>query len=175
MHCAELLLLNLQNLIIVMKNYKLIPKVTVLVLMLVGILAAVMFFAGGSEGSLEVAGDFLNIPKFTDLLLYWIYVLVGLVILVTFGFVLAKLVETFKVDPKAGIRSVLVVLAAVGLVALCWFLGSPEKVEILGYEGTDNVGTMARLSDAIMYLVYILTASTVAALVWGVIYTKVKK
>ncbi len=143
--------------------------------MLVGILAAVMFFAGGSEGSLEVAGDFLNIPKFTDLLLYWIYVLVGLVILVTFGFVLAKLVETFKVDPKAGIRSVLVVLAAVGLVALCWFLGSPEKVEILGYEGTDNVGTMARLSDAIMYLVYILTASTVAALVWGVIYTKVKK
>ncbi|MBQ5844444.1 MAG: hypothetical protein IIW52_06280 [Alistipes sp.] len=158
-----------------MKNYKLIPKVTVLVLMLVGILAAVMFFAGGSEGSLEVAGDFLNIPKFTDLLLYWIYVLVGLVILVTFGFVLAKLVETFKVDPKAGIRSVLVVLAAVGLVALCWFLGSPEKVEILGYEGTDNVGTMARLSDAIMYLVYILTASTVAALVWGVIYTKVKK
>ena len=142
--------------------------------MLVGILAAVMFFAGGSEGSLEVAGDFLNIPKFTDLLLYWIYVLVGLVILVTFGFVLAKLVETCKVDPKAGIRSVLVVRAAVGLVALCWFLGSPEKVEILGYEGTDNVGTMARLSDAIMYLVYILTASTVVALVWGVIYTKVK-
>ena len=143
--------------------------------MLVGILTAVMFFAGGSEGSLEVAGDFLNIPKFTDLLLYWIYVLVGLVILVTFGFVLAKLVETFKVDPKAGVRSVLVVLAAVGLVALCWFLGSPEKVEILGYEGTDNVGNMARMSDAIMYLVYILTASTVAALVWGVVYTKVKK
>ena len=54
-------------------------------------------------------------------------------------------------------------------------LGSPEKVEILGYEGTDNVGNMARMSDAIMYLVYILTASTVAALVWGVIYTKVKK
>ena len=158
-----------------MKNYKLFPKVTLWVLMLVGIVASVMFFAGGSEGSLEVAGDFLNIPKFTDTLLYWIYVLVALVILVTFGFVLAKLVETFKVDPKAGVRSILVVLAAVGLCALCWFLGSPEKVEILGYEGTDNVGNMARMSDAIMYLVYILTASTVAALVWGVIYTKVKK
>ena len=158
-----------------MKNYKLIPKVTLLVLMLVGILAAVMFFVGGSEGSLEVAGDFLNIPKFTNALLFWIYALVVLVILVTFGFVLAKLVETFKVDPKAGVRSVLVVLAAVGLCALCWFLGSPEKIEILGYEGTDNVGNMARMSDAIMYLVYILTASTLAALVWGVIYTKVKK
>ena len=158
-----------------MKNYKLFPKVTLWVLMLVGIVATAMFFLGGSEGSLEVAGDFLDIPKFSDVFLYWIYALVVLVILTTFGFVLAKLVETFKVDPKAGVRSILVVLAAVGICALCWFLGSPEKMEIIGYEGTDNVGNMARLSDAIMYLVYILTASTVAALVWGVIYTKVKK
>ena len=158
-----------------MKNYKLFPKVTLWVLMLVGIVATALFFLGGSEGSLEVAGDFLDIPKFTNVLLYWIYALVVLVILVTFGFVLAKLVETFKVDPKRGLMSVVVVLGAVALCALCWFLGSPEKVEILGYEGTDNVGNMARMSDAIMYLVYILTASTVAALVWGVIYTKVKK
>ena len=158
-----------------MKNYKLIPKVTLWVLMAVGIIASVMFFVGGSEGSLEVAGDFLDIPKFTDILLYWNYVLVGVVILVTFGFVIAKLVETFKVDAKRGLVSVGVVLGAVALCALCWFLGSPEKIEILGYEGTDNVGNMARMSDAIMYLVYILTASTVAALVWGVVYTKVKK
>ena len=158
-----------------MKNYKLFPKVTLWVLMVVGIIATAMFFLGGSEGSLEVAGDFLDIPKFTNVLLYWIYALVVLVILVTFGFVLAKLVETFKVDPKRGLASVGVVLGAVALCALCWVLGSPEKVEILGYEGTDNVGNMARMSNAIMYLVYILTASTVAALVWGVVYTKVKK
>ena len=158
-----------------MKNYKLIPKVTLLVLMIMGILAAAMFFLGGSEGSLEVAGDFLDIPKFTNVLLCWIYVLVALVILVTFGFVIAKLVETFKVDSKRALTSVGVVLGAVVLCIICWFLGSPEKVEIIGYEGTDNVGNMARMSDAIMYLVYILTASTVAALVWGVIYTKVKK
>ena len=143
--------------------------------MVVGIVATALFFLGGSEGSLEVAGDFLDIPKFTNVLLYWIYALVVLVILATFGFVIAKLVETFKVDPKRGLTSVLVVLAAVALCAICWFLGSPEKIEILGYEGTDNVGNMARMSDAIMYLVYILTASTVAALVWGVIYTRVKK
>ena len=158
-----------------MKNYKLFPKVTLWVLMVVGIIATAMFFLGGSEGSLEVAGDFLDIPKFTNVLLYWIYALVVLVILATFGFVIAKLVETFKVDPKRGLTSVLVVLAAVALCALCWFLGSPEKIEILGYEGTDNVGNMARLSDAIMYLVYILTAATLVALVWGVVYTKVKK
>ena len=158
-----------------MKNYKLFPKVTVWVLMLVGIAAAVMFFVGGSAGSLEVAGDFLDIPKFTDLLLYWIYVLVALVILVTFGFVIWKWFDTLKVSKKSAFGSIGVVLAAIALCAGCWFLGSPEKIDILGYEGTDNVGNMARMSDAIMYLVYILTASTVVALVWGVIYTKVKK
>ena len=158
-----------------MKNYNLVPTVTLWVLMVVGIVATALFFLGGSEGSLEVAGDFLDIPKFTNALLFWIYALVVLVILVTFGFVIAKLVETFKVDPKKGLVSVGVVLGAVALCALCWVLGSPEKIEILGYEGTDNVGNMARMSDAIMYLVYILTASTVAALVWGVVYTKVKK
>ena len=158
-----------------MKNYKLFPKVTLWVLMVVGIIATALFFLGGSDGSLEVAGDFLDIPKFTNALLFWIYALVVLVILVTFGFVIAKLVETFKVDSKRALTSVGVVLGAVVLCIICWFLGSPEKVEILGYEGTDNVGNMARMSDAIMYLVYILTASTVAALVWGVIYTKVKK
>ena len=157
-----------------MKNYKLIPKVTLLVLMLVGILAAVMFFVGGSEGSLEVAGDFLNIPKFTDTLLYWIYVLVALVILVTFGFVIAKLIETFKVDPKAGLRSVLVVLAGVGLCALCWFLGSPEKIEILGYEGTDNVGFWAQYADMCMYATIIFASATILALLGSTLYSKIK-
>jgi hypothetical protein len=134
-----------------------------------------MFYVGGSAGSLEVAGDFLDIPKFTDVFLAWIYLLVFMVILVTFGFVIWKFVETFKVDKKKALTSLGVIVAAVLLCVLCWFLGSPEKMEIVGYEGTDNVGNMARMSDAIMYLVYILVGSTVAALIWGVIYTKTKK
>ena len=158
-----------------MKNYKLFPKITLWVLMAVGIIASILFFVGGSEGSLEVAGDFLDIPKFSDLFLIWNYVLVGVVILVTFGFVIAKLVETFKVDAKRGITTVGVIIAAVVLVLVCWFIGSPDKIEILGYEGTDNEGNMARMSDAIMYLTYILTTATVVTLIWGVIYTKVKK
>ena len=158
-----------------MKNYKLFPKVTLWILLIVGIIASLMFYVGGSAGSLEVAGDFLDIPKFTDMFLTWIYLLVAMVVLVTFGFVIAKFVETYKVDKKKAITSLGVIVAGVLLCVLCWVLGSPEKMEIIGYEGTDNVGNMARMADAIMYLVYILTAATVVSLVWGVIYTKVKK
>lgn len=158
-----------------MKNYKLVPKVTLWILLALGIIASVMFYVGGSAGALEVAGDFLNIPKFTDVFLTWIYLLVALVVCVTFGFVIWKFIETFKVDKKKAITSLGVIVAAVLLCVLCWFLGSPEKMEIVGYEGTDNVGNMARMSDAIMYLVYILVSATLISLVWGVIYTKVKK
>ena len=158
-----------------MKSYKLIPKITLLILLLVGIAAVAVFFLGGNAGTYEVAGDQLPVPEYTSEFLFWNYALVGLVILVTFGFVIWKLIETFRVDYKRGLISVGVVLAAIGLCFLCWNFGSPEKVEILGYEGEENKGAMAQLTDAMMYLTYILTAATVVALLWGVVYTKVKK
>lgn len=155
-----------------MKNYKLLPKITLWVLMLLGIVATIMFFAGGSNGSLEVAGDFLDIPRFTDLFLIWSYILLGIVILVTLGVVITEFVKNCKYDKRKAIRTSIVVLGFVALVLVCWFLGSPEKVNIIGYEGTDNVGAMAQMSDAIIYLCYILFAATICTLIWGVIYTK---
>ena len=52
-----------------MKNYKLLPKITLWVLLIVGVIFSVMFYAGGSAGTHEVAGDFLDIPRFSDLFL----------------------------------------------------------------------------------------------------------
>lgn len=155
-----------------MKNYKLLPKITLWVLMLLGIVATIMFFAGGSNGSLEVAGDFLDIPRFTDLFLIWSYILLGIVILVTLGVVITEFVKNCKYDRRKAIRTSVVVLGFIALVLVCWFLGSPEKVNIIGYEGTDNVGAMAQMSDAIIYLCYILFAATICTLIWGVFYTK---
>ena len=113
-----------------MKNYKLLPKITLWVLLIIGVIFSVMFYAGGSVGSHEVVGDFLDIPKFS-VLCCWI---------------------PFRRPRKKAIASLCVVLGFIALIALCWFLGSPEKIEIVGYEGTDNQGFMAQLSDAIIYL-----------------------
>ena len=74
-----------------MEKYKLIPKITLWALMAIGIVVTVMFFfLGGSEGTLEVAGDFLNIPYYTDLMLNWNYILFALVCLATLCAVVAK-------------------------------------------------------------------------------------
>ena len=48
-----------------MKNYKLLPKITLWSLLALGIVVIAMFFLGGSNGTLEVAGDYLNIPRFS--------------------------------------------------------------------------------------------------------------
>jgi len=159
-----------------MKDYKKIPRITLWVLLALGIIASVLFYVGGNEAvGLEVAGDELAIPRFSNLFLIWNYILVFLVCAVTIAVVIWEFVKTAKVDMKRAINQLCVVLGFVALIVFCWLIGSPEKVHIIGYEGTDNVGGMARLSDACLYLTYILTCGTLVTLVWGVIYTKTKK
>lgn len=155
-----------------MKNYKLIPKITLWVLLAVSVVFTVMFFAGGSNGSLEVAGDFLDIPRFTELLLDWTYVLVGIVCLVTIGVVIWEFIKNCKYNKPKAIRSLVTVVGFILLAVICWFLGSPEKMEIIGYEGTENVGAMAQMTDALLYLTYILIAATICAWLFGVLYTR---
>ncbi len=157
-----------------MKNYSLITKITMWALLLIGLVFAVMFFAGGSAGSIEVVGDFLDIPVYTDAFLNWVYILFGITILATLVAVLANFIRTFKADPKRGLRQVAVICLFVAVFVISWFLGSPEQVEILGYEGTENVGFWAQMTDTVMYSIYILFGATVCALIGGAIYTRVK-
>lgn len=150
-----------------MKNYKLIPKITLWTLLALGIAVIAAFFLGGNSGTLEVAGDFLNIPKFSDLFIGWIYVLLGLAILLTLCVLVVKLASDFKYNPKRAIRSLCVVVGAVVLCIICWLMGSPAELHIVGYEGTDNVGFWAQLADAVMFLVYILFIATIGAVIAG--------
>ena len=158
-----------------MKNYKLIPKITLWTLLALGIAVIAAFFLGGSQGTLEVAGDFLNIPKFTDLFLTWIYILLGLAVLITLCVMVVKLGSDFKYNPKRAIRSLCVVAGAVVLCIICWMMGSPEELHIVGYEGTDNVGFWAQMADAVMYLVYILFAATITTVIVGACISRSRK
>lgn len=158
-----------------MKNLNLIPKITLWVLLALGIVASVLFYVGGSAGSLEVAGDYLDIPRFTDLFLNWNYILLALVLIVTLIAVVFSFVLLYKQNRKRAITSLVVVVCFALLALVCWMLGSPEEVRIIGYEGSDNVGNMARMSDAIMYLTYILFAGLICTICWGAIYTRLKK
>lgn len=159
-----------------MKNLNLIPKITLWVLLAIGIIASVMFFVGGNEAEgMLVAGDELAIPRYTDIFLNWNYCLLIVACCVTLIAVIASFIQLFKKDTKKAIRSLVVVVGFILVALVCWFLGSPEKVDIIGYEGTDNVGAMAQMTDAIIYLTYILFAGVICTLIWGAIYSRIKK
>ena len=155
-----------------MKDYKSLPKITLLVLLALGIVFTVLFYLPLSEGTLEVAGDFLNIPRFTDAFLIWVYILLAIVVLVT----LAVVVVDFCNNWKTNRRKAYMTLGAVGgfilLALVCWFSGSPEKIDIIGYEGTDNQGAWAQLADAVIYACYFLIIATLGTIIWGYIHTK---
>ena len=155
-----------------MKNYKLLPKITLLTLLLVGIGFILLFFFGGSNGSLEVAGDYLDIPRFSDAFLFWNYFLLILVCLITLGVVCVDFADSWKNNRKKAYKQLAVVAGFILLGCVCWFAGSPEKIDIIGYEGTDNQGFWAQLSDAVIYACSILVVATLGTVIWGYIHTK---
>ena len=155
-----------------MKNYKMLPKITLWVLLALDIVFILMFFLGGSAGSLEVAGDFLDIPKFSDAFLFWNYFLFALVVLITLAVVIVEFANNWKYNRRKALSTLGVVCGFVALACLCWFLGSPEKIDIIGYEGTDNQGTWAQVADAVIYACYFLFIATIGTMIWGFIHTK---
>jgi len=155
-----------------MKDYKLLPKITLLSLLALGIVFIAMFFLGGSSGSLEVAGDFLDIPRFTDAFLVWNYFLLGLVVLITLCVVCVEFANNWKTNRRKAFMTLGIVCGFILLGCVCWFLGSPEKIDIIGYEGTDNEGAWAQLADAVIYACYFLITATICTMIWGWAYTK---
>ncbi len=149
-----------------------LPKITLWVLFGLGIIFTLLFFLGGANGSLEVAGDFLDIPRFTDAFLVWTYILFGLVVLITLAVVVVEFANNWKTNRRKAYMTLGVVCGFIVLALLCWFLGSPEKIHIVGYEGTDNEGAWAQLADAVIYACYFLIVATIGTMIWGVIYTK---
>ena len=155
-----------------MKDYKTLPKITLWSLLALGIVFIALFFLGGSNGSLEVAGDFLNIPRFTNAFLIWVYILLAIVILVTLAVVVVDFVNNWKTNRRKAYMTLGVVGGFILLALICWFLGSPEKINIIGYEGTDNEGAWAQLADAVIYACYFLVLATLGTMIWGYAYTK---
>ena len=157
-----------------MKNYKLIPKIALWSLIILGILFAVMFYFGGNlEGiTHKVAGDELAIPRFTDLFLIWVYILTIIVVLITLVAASIAYANMWKFNRRKAIRILCVIIGFIALVLVCWFLGSSKEMHITGYEGHDNVGVWAKVSDMVIYLCYILLGATFLTMLCGFIYTK---
>lgn len=156
-----------------MKNYKLIPKIALWSLAALGVIFALLFFLGGNSSEThEVAGKTLPIPRFSDAFLVWIYIIMIVGVAITLFAAGASFMNQWKYNRRRAYMTIGVICGLILLFVICWFLGSGEEVKIAGYDGDENVGFWAQLSDMVIYACYFLAAATIGAVIWGIVHTK---
>ncbi len=134
------------------------------------IILALFFFGGDAQGSAVLAGVDPEMwqPAHSDALLYWTYAL----FIISAVLAIVSFVHFMICNPKASMGSLYVLVGSIILLIITWFCGSPAKLEILGYEGTDNVGTWAQISDMFIYALYVLVVVAILCAILGAIKKK---
>lgn len=152
-----------------------IPGIAALVLVVVSILLVLLVYVGGNADSiLNGAGEELTVPKFTDALLYWTYALVIATLFITLFMAGLGFIKSMVSNPASALKSLIPIALFVLIFVVAWSLGSGEKLNIIGYEGTENVGNWARFSDMMVYSIYALLIAVILTIVGSSIYTKLK-
>ncbi|MGN0309502.1 MAG: hypothetical protein ACI4C3_02780, partial [Bacteroides sp.] len=104
-------------------------------------------------------------PANTDAMLFLNYAL-GAIAVISAAI---SFVHFLVCNPKASMGSLYVLAGSVIVLLVTWFMGSAERIDILGYEGTDNVGVWAQITDMFIFSLYfLLTLAVVCMLLGGI-------
>jgi hypothetical protein len=154
---------------------KSIPKISLLVLGILSLIIGVLFYVTGENGSIEVGGETIGVPVYTDALIYWTYFLMVLSVVVTLGILLFQYFVSIKTDPKTAVKSLIAVGFLALILVISYFAGSADKMEIVGYEGTDNSGFWAQFTDMCLYSMYTLMGAAFVAIIGTGVYKQIKR
>lgn len=141
---------------------------TVLWLLLGGtLIVSIWFFAGGEvpEEQRMFMDASLSEPKGTDGLMVWMYVLLGLTVLVSVAGVMIKFVARCVVAPRSALRSILGVVLVAGVLVVSWCMGSDQPLAMPGYDGKENVAFWLKMADMFLYTIYVLMGLALALVV----------
>lgn len=152
-----------------------ISNIVALVLLAVSVVIVLAMYVGPIADSITNAGgDVMNVPAATDTLLYWCYALLIATVVAAIGFAAYKFISNLIINPKGGIKTIVTLVVFALLIIVAWNLGSPEKLPIIGYEGTENEGFWAQFTDMVIYVCYTLFVLVFLAIIGNRLYTKFK-
>ena len=131
------------------------------------IVMGIFFFGGDATGDAVIPGVDPEMwqPAQTDALLYLMYALFGIAIAATVIAAVFQFGAALKDNPVSAIKSLLGLVLLVVVLIIAWAMGSGTPMNILGYEGTDNVYFWLKLTDMFLYSIYILLFVTVVAII----------
>ena len=114
-----------------------------------------LFFGVGYNNPM---GDY-NAPQHTETLIFLIYGFLALCLLVTVLGGLAQFALSLKDDPKSAVKSLLAIALFAGVLVGAYVMGSDEPLTMASGE-TFTDATMLKLSDMMLYAIYLLLAVT---------------
>lgn len=140
-------------------------RTTLIIGIVISLIVLAFFYLGGQVPAQDRIAADLSEPRFTDLILYWSYILLVITIVVLIGFAIVGFFRGLKENPKKAMSGFLVLLAIVALLAVTYIIGDGTILNIPGYEGSDNVPAMLKLTDMWLYSSYFMMAVTILAII----------
>jgi small-conductance mechanosensitive channel len=124
-----------------------------------------LFFGGGNN---EPYNGKWN-PKYTDVLLYWMYALFFITLVVIFFFVIVQFIGNFKADAKKALVG-LGILILFGILLLgTYSIGDGTPITTLAKPDIEAYNTpfWLKLTDMFLYTIYIIGILTILGVIVG--------
>ena len=135
------------------------------------------FFFGGSVLPENQFSELVGLPEpnFTNGILYWIYALLGITILAVFAFSIVGFINNFINNRKKALNSLVMLVIFAVLLIIAYSIGDGTQLNILGYEGPDNVTARLKMTDMWIYSVYILMGLVILSMLLSPLIKRIGK
>ena len=140
-------------------------RTALLIGVIISIVVMGVFYLGGQASVQDKIIADLSQPKYTDIVLYWAYVLLAITIVVLIGFAIISFFKQLKEAPKKALSGFLVLLGLLGLLIVAYLMGDGTLLNIPGYDGADNQPQTLKITDMWLYSCYFMLIATVLAIV----------
>jgi hypothetical protein len=147
-----------------MKKIALAAKIVLYVLLSLSVILTSLMLFGGTEG------DINQTPVYTDLIIRYAYVL----IVVGIGSILVFEIINLIMHPSNTKKSMISVALIAAVVGIAYSLSDGTPLEIVAYDGNENIPSMLILTDTGLYSFYILMGIAVIAIIGTELYRMFK-
>jgi hypothetical protein len=133
---------------------------TLIMLVIVG-----LFFGGGND---EPYNGKWN-PKYTDVLLYWMYALFFITLVVIFFFVIVQFIGKFKADAKKAFVGLGVIILFGVLFLGTYSIGDGTPIATLAKPDMEAYNTpfWLKITDMFLYSIYVMAILTILGVIVG--------
>lgn len=126
----------------------------VLLLISVVFSALVMFGPTVTEGAFEI-------PAYTGTVLSWTIIMIFGALAITIIFEIFNII----LHPASAKQTLLSALGIAVLLVISWFMADGTPLQIIGYEGVDNVPFTLKLTDTGLFAFYALFVASVVVII----------